>query len=84
MSTVKVGVFAWPWSQRYLAKMRRPLPDFSASLPSGLKIRTPKSARPVGTISRMPSPPTPQFRSQIRWMAFGESGVFRSACAMTT
>ncbi len=34
-------------------------PLFSASLPSGLKIRTPKSAPFPGTTSRIPSDPTP-------------------------
>ena len=63
--------------------MRSPLPDFSASLPSGLKMRNPKSARELGTDNRIPSEPTPQFRSQMRSMAFGESGAFRSASSMT-
>src|SRR2546430_10802437 len=47
--------------------MRRPLPDFSASLPSGLRMRMPKSApAQAGTLRRMPSEPTPQLRSQMR------------------
>ena len=74
---------AWPWSHRYLAKMRRPLPDFSASLPSGLKMRSPKSARVDGTFSKMPSEPTPQLRSQTRSMARVSSGRGRSASSMT-
>jgi len=45
--------------------MRRPLPLFSASLPSGLKMRTPKSARRDGTRARIPSDPTPVWRSQM-------------------
>ena len=32
------------WSKRKREKMRRPLPLFSASLPSGLKMRSRKSA----------------------------------------
>ena len=84
VSTVNVGRFAWPWSQRYLAKMRRPLPDFSASLPSGLKMRRPKSARAVGTSRRIPSEPTPRFLSQIFWIARTESGARRSASFRTT
>src|SRR5437016_1347278 len=74
---------ACPWSHRYLAKMRRPLPDFSASLPSGLKMRSPKSARVDGTFSKMPSEPTPQLRSQTRSMARVSSGRGRSASSMT-
>jgi len=83
VSTVNVGFLARPRSQRYFAKIRSPLPDFSASLPSGLKIRSPKSARAVGTSRRMPSEPTPQFRSQIRAIAFVESGARRSFSSMT-
>jgi len=83
VSTVNVAFFAWPWSQRYFAKMRSPFPDFSASLPSGLKIRRPKSARRLDTRRRMPSEPTPQFRSQMRPIASAESGRGRSASSMT-
>ena len=49
--------------------MRRPLPLFSASEPSGFRMRSAKapagaSAAPSST--RMPSEPTPKCRSQIR------------------
>ena len=83
VSTVNRSCIAWPWSQRYLAKMRRPLPDFSASLPSGLKIRSPKSARDDGTSSRMPSEPTPQLRSQILTIASVDSGAVRWRSSIT-
>jgi hypothetical protein len=84
VSTVKVArPRAWPRSQRYFAKIRRPLPDFSASLPSGLKMRKPKSARDDGTRRRMPSEPTPQLRSQMRTMARSLSGP-RSADSSIT
>jgi hypothetical protein len=53
--------------------MRRPLPLFSASLPSGLKMRTPKSADDEGTRARMPSDPTPLCRSQMSRTASGVS-----------
>jgi hypothetical protein len=66
-----------------LAKIRNPLPDFSASLPSGLKMRRPKSARALGTSSRMPSLPTPQLRSQILRMASTDSGR-ESSCSTIT
>ena len=45
--------------------MRRPLPDFSASDPSGLKILSPNGARGEGSgPQRMPSEPTPKLRWQ--------------------
>jgi hypothetical protein len=48
-----------------LGEDRTPLPLFSASLPSGLRMRTPKSgALPVNT-TRIPSDPTPRLRSQM-------------------
>ena len=61
--SIRMGDF-WrpPRSQRYFAKIRRPLPDFSASLPSGLKMRSPTSAAPEAVRSRIPSEPTPQLR----------------------
>ena len=83
VSTVKVAALACPWSQRNFAKILRPLPDFSASLPSGLKIRSPKSARVVGTRSRIPSEPTPRLRSQILTIARAERGPGRSSSLIT-
>ena len=55
--------------------MRSPLPLFSASLPSGLKMRSPKSAASLGTRARMPSDPTPVCRSQISRTASGVSSI---------
>jgi len=81
---VKVGFFARPRSQRYFAKIRRPLPDFSASLPSGLKIRTPASARGLGTCTRTPSPPMPRWRSQSRRAPSGSSTPPGRSAARTT
>ncbi len=64
--------------------MRRPLPDFSASLPSGFRMRSPKSPpAQAGTRSRMPSEPTPQLRSQMRITWPGVSGDGRSAPLIT-
>src|SRR2546425_1107553 len=83
VSTVNVACLACPWSQRYLAKMRSPFPDFSASLPSGLKIRRPKSARVAGTNNKIPSEPTPRLRSQIVAMARELRGPGRSRWSMT-
>ena len=56
---------------RKRAKIRSPLPDFSASLPSGLKMRRPKSARRAGTSTSTPSAPTPVWRSHSRAHARG-------------
>ena len=83
VSTVNVVDFAWPCSERYLAKIRSPLPDFSASLPSGLKMRRPKSALALGTRSRIPSEPTPRLRSQIRRIALADSPRGTSCCVST-
>jgi hypothetical protein len=84
VSMVKLSRLARPWSRSHLEKMRRPLPDFSASLPSGLKMRRPKSAPVVGgTSSRMPSEPMPQLRSQISAICAGVSGAVRSLPSMT-
>ena len=64
--------------------MRRPLPDFSASLPSGFRMRSPKSAPShAGTRSRIPSEPAPQLRSQIRSIWRVPSGPGRSASLIT-
>ncbi len=54
--------------------MRNPLPLFSASLPSGLKMRRPNSARCEGASARMPSEPTPRWRSQMSRTAAGVRG----------
>ena len=63
VSTVKVGFLTRPWSQRKREKMRRPLPDFSASEPSGLKMRRPNWLCCDGSgPQRMPSEPTPKLR----------------------
>ena len=72
-----------PRSQRYFAKIRRPLPDFSASLPSGLKMRSPTSATPEAVRRRIPSEPTPQLRWQIQRTAAGPSGKSMSRSSMT-
>ena len=47
------------------ATMRTPLPHISASLPSGLKMRTSKRSSPVrAPMTMMPSEPMPRLRSQ--------------------
>ena len=57
----KVSESVQPWRRRYITASRTPLPDSSASEPSGLKIRSaatnPRSS--VRDSSRMPSEPTP-------------------------
>ena len=59
--TEKVSWSTQPFLRRYSTASRTPLPDSSASEPSGLKIRTsatkPRSS--VSRSSRMPSDPTP-------------------------
>ena len=60
--TTNRGDATRPVSYSHLAKMRRPLPLFSASDPSGLKMRTPRS--PSSSIN--PSEPTPTCRSHNR------------------
>ena len=82
--SIRIGDFRRPpRSQRYFAKIRRPFPDFSASLPSGLKMRSPTSATPDVVRSRIPSEPTPQLRWQIHRTAGGPSGKSRSRSSMT-
>jgi hypothetical protein len=72
VSTVNAGpTLTRPISSKYAAKMRMPLPLFSASLPSGLKMRSPKSAAALPTPARIPSDPTPVLRSQNRRTAGG-------------
>ena len=56
-----VSESAQPWRRRYITASRTPLPDSSASEPSGLKIRSarrsPRSS--VRESSSTPSAPTP-------------------------
>ena len=74
-----------PRVRRYITASRAPLPDSSASEPSGLKIRSdatkPRSS--VSESSRMPSEPTPECGAQIRWMRAGVSGNGRSRSSTT-
>ena len=67
--------------------MRRPLPLFSASEPSGLKIRSAARAPPGGeglTSSKIPSAPIPKCRSQIRRTRSGSGGIPSASPASTT
>ena len=60
VSTVKRRSSTRRSSRRKRAKMRRPFPLFSSSLPSGLKILNPRSQSPLSSgPSRMPSDPIP-------------------------
>src|SRR5205823_4238108 len=72
-----------PWSHRNRAKMRRPLPLFSASEASGLKMRStkrPSASRPEGT--RTPSAPRPKCRShQLRDLVFAAADEGRDKFA---
>ena len=64
-----------PERRRYMTASRAPLPDSSASEPSGLKIRS-RATNPgsVGSLSsRMPSEPMPVCASQMRAMRGGVS-----------
>ena len=64
----KVSESVQPERRRYMTASRTPLPDSSASEPSGLKIRSaatmPRSS--VSDSSRIPSAPTPVWKAQKR------------------
>ena len=63
VSIVNCFLRAMPWSNRYLATQRTPLPHISPSEPSALNIRIRASARSEGMIRIRPSPPIPKWRS---------------------
>ena len=74
-----------PERRRYMAASRAPLPDSSASEPSGLKIRS-RATNPgasAGESSSTPSAPGPVWRSQSRRTAAAVSGKESSdACTI--
>ncbi len=76
----KVSLSVQPLRRRYITASRTPLPDSSASEPSGLKIRSaatkPRSAG--SDSSRMPSDRTPVWGSQSAWIRLGVSSKGRS------
>ena len=65
VSTVKSDLATIPLSIACLTKHLKPLPQASASEPSGLNIRIPKSATFESCIKINPSAPTPKQRRQI-------------------
>jgi hypothetical protein len=69
-----------PERRRYMIAWRAPLPDSSASEPSGLKIRSraTKPGAPAGDSSRTPSAPGPEWRSHSRCTTAAVSGNDRS------
>ena len=75
-----------PWRRRYRTASRAPLPESSASDPSGLKMRS-SATRSVSSLrasSRTPSDPTPKCGSQMRLILSGLSSQGRlSASTMT-
>jgi hypothetical protein len=72
-----------PERRRYRTASRAPLPESSASEPSGLKMRN-RATKPgasAGPSSSTPSPPGPAWRSHSRRTAAGVSGNGRSAAS---
>ena len=68
---------------RYMIASRAPLPDSSASDPSGLKIRS-RATNPGSSgaeSSSTPSPPTPRWRSHSRRTRSGVSANGRPAAS---
>ena len=72
---------AQPWRRRYIAASRTPLPDSSASEPSGLKIRSDatKPGSSVRESSRIPSAPSPVCGAQTARTRSGVSSNGSSA-----
>ena len=75
-----------PRRRRYMTASRAPLPDSSASEPSGLKIRSfaTKPRCSGSDSSRMPSEPTPVCGSQIARMRSGVRSKGSSDASITT
>ena len=81
----KVSESVQPERRRYMTASRTPLPDSSASEPSGLKMRReatmPRSS--VSDSSRMPSAPTPVWKAQNASIRAGVSSNGSAAASIT-
>jgi len=86
VSIEKTSESVQPWRRRYMIASRAPLPDSSASEPSGLKIFSDatKPACVGGDSSRIPSAKTPKWPAQIARTRAGVSSNGNARCSTTT
>jgi len=77
--SISISLFGTaPLSNRYFPTQRIALPHIFPSLPSALNIRIFASARPLGQMSTIPSPPMPLCLSESRTAKFsGEASGSR-------